>query len=282
MISNIDQRVFKYTALDQSWLDLTIAVNDPRNNSVAPLTMNPGDYIYVSAFLPFNHKFFKLSVSALVGVKPTIEICNGFSAWSSVVDTLDYTAGMTTSNGVIQWTVDWDQTWGRVSRNRTDVLAMAGAPLVYDAYWLRMSWPVIHSFTLEYIGQIFSSDADLFAQYPVLQNSTIMQGWKAGKTDWLDQHILAASYISKELIQRNIILDQSQILDISTMRSAAVHKAANIIYSGLGAKNYSEEIKLSGSLFEQAMRMDKFQVDANANARKDVEEHTISTVRATR
>lgn len=282
MISNIDQRVFKFTAADTSWLDLTIAVNDYQNGKSVAFNMAPGDFLYVSAFLPFNHKFLKLRDVSETESKPKVEICSSSAEWSGVVDIIDYTIGMQLS-GVIQWTVDYDKSWGRVSRNRTDIIAMAGAPFVYDAYWLRISWPDgLTGVELEYLGQLFSDDMDLYAEYPLLQNPVIMNGWKAGKTSWQDQHVLAAEYIAKELIQRNIILNQSQILDIATLRNAAVHKVAHIIYSGLGVKNYEKELVSAAAAFEQAMRLDKFQVDANANARKDIHEHTVTTSRATR
>ena len=282
MISNIDQRVFKFTAADESWLDLTIAVNDFQNGKSVALVMEPEDFIYISAFLPFNHKYLKLKTPSPIEVAPKVEVCSSSAEWSEVADIIDYTVGLQLS-GVIQWTVDWDKTWGRVSRNRTDIIAMAGAPTVYDAYWIRISFPSgPTAFGLEYVGQLFSDDQDLYAQYPVLQSPTIMKGWNLLKTSWLDQHVLAAEYISKELIQRKVIINQSQLLDIATLRSPAVHKAAHIIYSGLGVKNYQNEIVHSAAAFEQAMRMDKFQVDSDGDGRKGIPDMTVTSSRATR
>lgn len=282
MQSNLDQRVFLYTASGPTWTDLTSKVNEWTSGQSASVAMVPGDYLYIASFLPFNHKYFKLSTVSGVARTPLIEVLNAPAEWSPVVDQIDYTGGFT-SSGVLQWTPNFDKNWGLVTDSARDITALSGGPTVYGAYWLRISFSAAISMGVKYIGQRFSSDEELFQEYPNLSKSTIMTGWKAGKTDWADQHLTAACYIAKELVQRNILFTNQQILDIATLRSAAVHKTAHIIYSGLGAKNYVEEIKLAQQNFSEAMNLDRFQVDTNANARKDRSEVTMNTTsRATR
>lgn len=276
MQSNLDQRVFFFDASANTFTDHTVALNDWSNNKTAALVFDSGDYLYVSSFLPFNHKYFRFSVPSAVARTPTIELLNSPAEWNEVVDKIDYSNGMQ-QNGVIQWTPNWDKNWGLVSESSRDVPALSGGPTIYDAYWMRFSFPTGSTFTLSYIGQKFSSDIDLYMEYPILQNSQILASWKTGKIDWDDQHLLSASYITKVLKQRNIILNDNQILDIATLRSPAVHKAAHIIYSGLGARNYAEEIKLTSQNFESAMTQDKFRTDVNANARLDRSERVIIT-----
>jgi|SRR6478609_4680999 len=278
MQSNIDQRVLKYTLLTDSFSDLTAVVNEATSANSASVSMLPGDYLYVSAFLPFNHKFFKLTAGeeADPGAVPLIELLNAPTEWTAVVDQIDYTGGFS-SSGVLQWTPNWDSNWGLVSQSNRDVPALQNGPVVYQAYWLRISFPDPIAFGMDYVGQKFSSDADLYAEYPMLNQTAILSGWKVGKADWEDQHILAATYIAKELIQRNLAVSKDQILDISTLRSAAVHKTAHIIYSGLGVKNYAENIAAALKAFELAMKQDKFGLDVNGNARKDREEVTMKT-----
>ncbi len=276
MQSNLDQRIILYDASASTFVDLTIKLNEWNNLLTAPIIMDPGDYLYISTFLPFNHKYFKLSVISPTSEIPTMEVLNGPTDWSPVVDILDYTFGMTVS-GVMQWTTDYDKGWGLISRSKVDVPSLSGGPMIYDSYWMRISFATQAVFTLEYIGQKFSSDADLYQEYPSLQSTSILTSWKTGKTTWDDQHLLAANYISKMLIQRNLIFTNNQILDIASLRSPSVHKAAHIIYSGLGARNYAEEIKMAEVNFDKAMTQDKFQVDTNSNARKDRSEVTMMT-----
>jgi hypothetical protein len=276
MQSNLDQRIFFYDASATSWTDHTVALNDWKNGKNVSLTFDAGDYLYISTFLPFNHKFFRFFPGSAAARSPRVELLNAPNEWSLVVDQLDYTGGMRNS-GVLQWTPNFDKNWGLVTDSQRDIDALAGGPTIYDAYWLRISFTQVTTFTLSYIGQRFSSDNDLFMEYPMLQNQQILAGWAQGKTDWEDQHLLAALYLAKEMRQRNIIFSDNQILDIATLRSPAVHKAAHIIYSGLGARNYAEEIKLAAENFTRAMTQDKFRTDTNANARLDRSEKVIMT-----
>jgi len=281
MQSNIDQRILFYDASANSWTDHTKALNDHMNGKTAALSFDSGDYLYVSSLLPFNHKFFGVSTASNDNQSPIIELAAASNEWNQTVDQLDYTDQFAVS-GVLQFTTNWDKQWARFSRNVTDLAAMATAPVVYDSYWFRISFAAATQFTLSYIGQLFSSDSDLYAEYPQLQNEAILEGWETGKTTWFDQHVIAANYLAKALIERKITVTRDQILDIATFRSAAVHKTAHIIFSGLGAKNYENEIKQAAANYKEAMTIDKFQVDTNLNARKDISEILVTTSRATR
>lgn len=283
MQSNLDQRVMLYSSGDQTFTDITVQVNQWNNGQTVEINMVSGDYIYISSFLPFNHKFIDFAAASEDAVAPLIEICAGRAEWNPVADQLDYTLGFTQS-GILQFTPQYDEKgWGIIGKSTTEVDALANAPVVYHSYWMRFSFPSAISFELKYIGQKFSSDVDLFEEYPMLRKTTLMSGWQVGKTDWNDQHLLAANYISKEMVQRGLIFTNNQILDIATLRNPSVHKAAWIIYSGLGAKNYEAEIKNSSQNFETAMTQKIFQVDLNANAVKDRGEVLYATTsRATR
>lgn len=282
MQSNLDQRVFLYKAEGAGWTDLTPRVNEWTSGLYSTVNLTTGDYIYIACFLPFNHKYFKLSAVAEDATTPVIEVLNAPAEWSQVVDLIDYTGGFTAS-GVLQWTPNFDKNWGLVTDSARDITSLSGGPTVYGAYWLRISFADPVTLGIDYIGQRFSTDDELYQEYPSLKATAILSGWKSGKTNWDDQHLTAACYIAKELVQRNIMITNQQILDIATLRSAAVHKTAQIIYSGLGVKNYAEEIKIAQQNFSEAMNLDRFQVDTNANARKDRHEvYANTTSRMTR
>lgn len=282
MQSNLDQRIFFYSAVGGTFTDCTVELNEWKNGKNVTLTFAAGDFLYISTFLPFNHKYFKFYTPSTLIRRPTVELLNAPNEWSNVADYIDYTGGMK-ANGVVQWTPNFDKSWGMVTDSSRDVASLAGGPTVYDAYWARISFASGTTFSISYIGQRFTSDYDLYMEYPTLQSPQILGSWAQGKTDWEDQHLLAANYIAKTMKQRNIIFSDNQILDIASLRSPSVHKTAHIIFSGLGAKNYAEEIKLASENFEAALTQDKFRTDGNANARLERPEKVLATTgRATR
>jgi hypothetical protein len=283
MMSTLDQRILLYTASGSTWTDLTLKLCDPTKNQTQAFSMSAGDCIYISSFLPFNHKYFKVTTAA-GSTKPVKIETNDLSTWYEVADYLDQTRNMQES-GNMQFTRDRDKGWGRVGKSK-EIPELASAPFqIYDSYWTRISFPtavVPLTFTLSYIGQCFSTDDDLLAQYPALRSTQLLTAWAAGKTSWLDQHLLAAGYIAKTLRQRNIIFSNEQLLDISTLVSAAVHKTAEIIYGGLGAKNYEKEIAITSARFEKAMKMDKFHVDSDMDGIKSVSDSIMTVSRMSR
>lgn len=285
MISSLDQRILYWNSANSTFTDYTIALNDPTNTQSVAFSMAAGDFIYLSSFLPFNHKYFKLKsgVATANGRSPKVEV-NDSATWSPVVDILDYTGKLGASQ-VIQFTRDRDKTWSRISRSTTDVPVLVTAPVVYDSYWTRISFPGGGSnmtFTLEFIGQCFSTDTDLLEQYPALRSPKLLAGFDTSKTNWNDQHLLAASYLTKVLRQKKLVLTNDQILDIAVMRTPAVHKVAEIIYTGLGAKNYEKEIAAASAAFSRAMDMDQFQVDSDQDGLKGMADRGMTVSRATR
>jgi hypothetical protein len=282
MQSSLDQRILFYKANTTTWTDYSIQLNDWNNGKTVSLSMDPGDYLYISSFLPFNHKHFKLATPAVTARSPYIET-NDLAQWFPVADQLDHTSGMTAS-GVIQFTRDRDGRWGRATNNKRNIPVMSGAPTqVYDSFWTRISFPAgAISFTASYIGQCFSSDTDLYAEYPALRNTGLLNAWQTGKADWNDQHLLSACYITKVLRQKNIIQSNEQLLDLATLKTPSVHKTAQIIFSGLGAKNYASDIAAAQKAFEDSLVMGKFQVDADRDGIKGPIDRTSTTLRMTR
>jgi hypothetical protein len=277
MMSSLDQRILVYKSGTSSWTDYSIQLNDWNNSQNVTLTLDPGDYIYISSWLPFNHKYFKFQTVSATPRVPLIET-NDMASWFPVADQLDHTAGMTKS-GVLQFTRDRDGRWGKVTNNKRDIPVMSGVPTqVYDSYWTRISFPAgAITFTLSYIGQCFSTDADLTAEYPALRNAGLKTAWEPGKADWNDQHLLAACYIVKTLRQKRIIQSNEQLLDIATLRSPSLHKTAHIIWSGLGSKNYAAEIAATQKAFEDSLVMGSFQVDQDQDGIKGAGDRTATT-----
>ena len=147
---------------------------------------------------------------------------------------------------------------------------------------MRLSFDTTPSFSLNYVGSLFCEESDLFAEYPSLNQAVLLNSWKVGKTDWLDQRVVATEFIVTDLKRRNIITERSQVIELATLTYACVHKTANIIYSGLGPRNYAEEIDLSGKRYIDAMNQNKFEQDANASSIKETFESNVTSRRASR
>ena len=286
MISNIDQRVLFYDASESAFTDITRQVND-FNTGIVSLVFDTGDYLYFGSFLPFNHKFFKFGAPNSVAATPTVETYDG-TEWDTVVDQLDYTElnGATFGrSGILQFTPNLFETnWNIVSRTtqEANLPEFANGPEIYQKYWARISYSANISYQLKYVGSKFCDDDDLYQEYPFFNNNSIRQAWDGTKVDWEDQQILAAEYIVFELKRRNIIVERSQILELSTLKEAAVHRTAHIIWNGLGARNYSEELGKSAKLYIDAMNQNKFETDTDGDGRKDRSEMIVTTQRATR
>jgi hypothetical protein len=84
------------------------------------------------------------------------------------------------------------------------------------------------------------------------------------------------------LVRKSVIIERSQILDIANLKEACVHKTAQIIMNGLGAKNYEKEIDSAVKLYQKAIEIKKYDVDANADGQKQRFEKKLSISRATR
>ncbi len=286
MISNIDQRILFYDSSEGGFTDITKLVNSYDAGS-ASLTFDVGDYLYIGSYFPINHKYFGLTIPNSTIADISIESL-GASKWCPVVNIIDYTASsllapMNTS-GILQFTPDRDEGWNMVGDTSDEpfLTEFANGPTIYDRYWSRISFSASVSFTLKYVGSLFASEEDLLIEYPHLRQPVLLDSWKSGKTSWLEQLLYASEYVIKELTKKSVIIERSQILDTSILQEATVHKAAQIIYTGLGAKNYEKEIGEATKRFSENINLKKYDVDKNANGQKERYEKRITTNRATR
>jgi len=146
---------------------------------------------------------------------------------------------------------------------------------IYDKYWLRLSWPNAFTAGVGYLGQKFSSDTYLQSIYPDLLQSTILAGYKTGKTDWNEQHFMAAEAIVKDLRKRNVIKDKGQIFDWSVFEEASAHKVAEIVYSAFGTA-YREHALEAHKKYNSEMANKLLVIDENKDGRVDSMESQLS------
>ena len=280
MISNNDQRVIVDNA--GTWSDITKEVNSYRVGS-ADVSLAVGDYIYFGSFLPFNNKYFEFVVGNSTASTMALDIYDG-SKWVPVVDYLDYTesngAGLA-QNGTLQFNKDIDDCWQII--DRTDrVAAFNGGPLIFGKYWARISFDQPTSLTMRYVGSLFATHEDLIAEYPSLANANLIGSWEEDKEDWLDQMVIASEYVIADLKKRGIIVERSQVVEQSVLMSPTIHRAAQIIFNGLGPKNYAEQLKESARLYTEAMNLKYFEQDVNGDGQKARFESFVDSRRVSR
>jgi hypothetical protein len=221
--------------------DISIALGDFRTGTYA-INYTTGKYLYIGTSTPINNLWIELSTPAGASVgSPTVEIWfNG--SWSSAVDVIDQTSGLTAS-GRYSWSIDRNK---GVQREQDSATVGLTGTYIYDRYWTRLSWTGAFTAGIKYIGQKFSSDTSLQTHYPDLLQASLLDGFQSGKTTWDDQHFMAADAIIKDLRKRNIILDRGQVFDWQAFEEASCHKVAEIIYKSFGApyeKQKAEAIK---------------------------------------
>jgi len=259
--------------------DISAKVNDFRAGTQS-FSYTTGTYLYVAAVLPFNHLWFEMgTVNATAAITPTIEIWFG-NAWVPAVDVIDETLGLTLS-GRLSWATDRLKGWDP-EQSSEDVTGVTSFK-IYNMFWLRISWSAnfTGSPTLKYVGQKFSTDDTLYSYYPNLNNSLTLTSFESGKTDWNEQHYMAAEQIVKDLRKRNLIESRAQVLDWTLFEDASCHKVAEIVYTPLG-NAYLALRQEAEAKYKAAMNMQFHSLDKNADGNLSREERRVSTSSMTR
>ena len=249
--SLITQRVLHQTT------DVSIAMGDYRAGVYA-MTYVAGQKLYVGTSAPMNNLWIEISTAAVIATgTPVVEVWYNQS-WVNVVDIIDETSAMTVS-GRLSWTLDLFKSWDYEELSTTVGIANTS---IFNRYWLRISWPNNFVATLGFIGQKFSNDLSFASTYPDLMQSAILTGFKAGKTNWNEQHFMAAEFIVKDLRRRNIILKRGQIMDWTVFEEASNHKVAELVYQAFGAA-YKDQAIEARKKYEIEMSTRTYVIDLN-------------------
>lgn len=267
-----DQRVI-YNSID-----ISPKVNDYRAGAQA-FAYVAGGYLYIGAAVPFNALWFEFGSLNSVASTPTVKIWFG-NAWTDAVDVIDDTEGMT-KTARLSWNTDQFKGWDRVQSSET--VSGLSSFKIYWKYWVRLSWSASFTAgtTLKYVGQKFSDDDTLFSFYPDLSNTDIMTGFETGKSNWDEQHYMAAEHIIRDLTKRGVIRAAGQIMDWTIFQAASCHKLAEMVYRAFG-QPYIDQMAGARKDYEDALDARFLNVDKNLSGSLDQEETAISTGFGTR
>lgn len=241
--------------------DLSVKMADYNQGNQSLAITATEDYLYIGAYYPFNAKFFKMKTVATIVSNPTIEYWTGSSGWKEAVEVIDETGGFK-NNGFITLVPNKDYGWIREDTSRITALY---SKVIYDLFWLRIKFSADTVIDLEWIGELFSNDYDLGAEFPDLLRSQTLDSFKTGKTDWEEQHVIAAKVIIDDLKAKKIINFKEQILDRKELTLASVQKCAALIYSSFG-DDYADNRKDAELEYQKRLKKDIFNIDTNESA----------------
>lgn len=257
--------------------DLTASLGNYHNNPSTVALKTTTDYLYIGSILPFNHIYLKFDVLNNSNADLNVEIWNG-NGWQAAAEILDETAtnGNTFGqNGFITWTPDKSKGWGRddTNVNGTERITGLGNVTIYDKYWVRFS--VTQNLTgttaIQWVGNLFNNDDDIGSEFPDLLRSNTLTGFETGKTDWQEQSVRAAQIIINDLIDLNIIQDESQILERHQLMPASVMKTAEIVFSAFG-DDFIDNRNDARKEYEKRIQKKIFTVDKDNDAIADRQE----------
>jgi hypothetical protein len=265
---------------DSTLVDRTIAWQNPYTATGA---YDCKSYLYMSSYLPFNHRYFDIATANNKTGTLSVDVWYN-SAWTAVVDIVDYTHDGTQSfgqSGNIVFTIDKDKGWS-TEDDSSDITELATTK-VYGMYWIRFGFDSAtdSACVINYIGNKFCTDTDLYVYYPLFNNSSIKTSFKSGKTTWIDQEISASNYIISDLKSRHLMISKNQILNTERFLVPCIHKTAEIIFAGMG-QSYLDQKNQAAKSYYDSMNQDNFGLDFNQDGKMSRSENQVILRRMTR
>lgn len=256
--------------------EITKQANDYKAGSYEFSYVTAQDYIYIGSDLPLNHLYFKVGTTVnLVAATTTVEVWNG-RAWVAAVNVSDQTNALAQS-GFIEFIPDRDEGWENESTNYKgeQITGLTGV-VIYDLYWHRISFSATLTalVDIDWVGNLFSTDNDLYAEYPVFNSSTLKGAFETSKTTWEEQHVRAAEMVIKDLKKKQIIVGPGQILVREDYRLASVSKAAQIIFTAMG-DDYVDDLASAKAEYDARLDASIHQVDRDNDAILDEKEKFV-------
>lgn len=257
--------------------DISTELDEYANGTKIVPLVAAEDFIYIGSRLPFNHLYFKLKTLNVSPSTMTAKYWDG-SNWIDFVEFKDQTNGFT-SSGFVNFVPNRDKPFMMCSTNYSGQKVQGLETVtIYDLYWVRLSFSADLDATteLKWLGNLFSNDNNLAGEYPDFVRPNVMTAFKAGTTDFEEQHVIAANLIVDDLINRGIVNDGAQILNRSDYTMAAVHKVAELICNAFG-DDYADQKKAAREEYQARLQKRIHKVDVNKSGSEEPFERKNST-----
>jgi len=258
--------------------DISNNVSNYHSGSDAITFVADEDYFYLGQRFAFNQFYIKLAALSTASSVMLLSYWDG-KEWRSVVEVGDNTSGFT-KDGKVFFVPDKQYGWMKsdtVRNSGVEEITGLGDVIIYDRYWLRVSFSVdLDADTaIQWIGKLFASDDDLYSEYPMFNNSSLKTAIETGKTNYEEQRLRATEVCIDNLITKGIINNGNQLLDAEKLKTPIVSKTAEIIFSMLGFDEYEEDRKRARNEYTSRLNKDIFNVDRNDNALLDDRETNV-------
>lgn len=259
---------------NSSLLDFSSKVKTQHEDEATlPIVANE-DYVFIGSRYPFNSIYFKFKTANTNTSTISVSYWEG-NEWINAVEVIDETNGFK-KDGYVTFVPDKNEPgWLREDTvqgdGNSEEIQGLGSLVIYDHYWLRLKFSNDLSATtsVNWIGDLFCSDADIYSEYPIFNSTNLKSAYKVGKTDWENQRIRASDLVISDLVTRNIIEDSGQLLDKDKLKLATVSRTAQIIFNALG-DDYVDDTLKAKKEYGERIRENMLSIDKNANARLDV------------
>lgn len=251
--------------------DISAQVCDPREAPTDLVIVAAEDALYIGSDLPFNHRFFMLEKKNEVAGSVAVAVWDG-SAFTACEDVQDLTAvgGVPFArSGLIRFALPQNVGWYKVY-DSSEIAALSTLK-VKASYWIRLTFSAAFDFALQYVGFRFAKDSDLAIYYPDLQQDSVRRAYAQGvpMANWDKLHVEAAEELLSDLRAEDVICSANQVLNPELFMRAAVHKMAEMAYSGLVRP---EQREFAQGKYKKAMALKIFDVDTNKNGRLETAE----------
>ena len=259
-------------------IDYSTELDDYYSGTASTDIVAAEDKLYVGSTLPFNHLYFKFSTANTTASVITAKVWDG-NNWNAVAELIDQTksSGATFGqDGYISWTPDKQKGWGREDTQDSsgnELVTNLGGANIYDKYWIEFTFSanLDNPTVIDWVGQLFSDDNILGAEFPDLTRSALLANIESGKTSWEEQHVRAAEILADDLIDQKVIVNKNQILERREFQRAATSKVAELAFVILG-DDYSDDRDAARVEYQRRISKNMFTTDRDNDGRVDLKE----------
>jgi len=256
--------------------DHSKALIDYNAGSMTLSSFGTSDAIYIGDINPSNHKYFKFDTANTDASVLDLKLWDGtnFIDLAELRDDTSLSSAAFGQSEFVTWVPDKDLTnWSREDTEDIDDLSTIK---IYDLYWVKITTSInmTSGFVLDWVGNLFSNDQDLYTEYPIFNRAAIQALFST--SDWQRQIQKAAEIIIDDLQKKGIIEHEGQIVEREQLNLASTHRTAQIIFGSMGDDYEDDRVKAKRD-YEDRLARGIYRIDTNKNATLDISEHNTKT-----
>jgi hypothetical protein len=242
------------------------SIDNQDETTTLPLALvKDEDYYYVGQHFPCNNFYMKVNTVNDVSANINIEYYDN-TQWRSAVDILDATkiSGVPVArSGVIQFSPDTQYRWHKTADTTTGQFPDELSTLnIFNVYWFRFSYSqsLNASTALDRITYSFSSSQ----QIDNLDKDVADYLDDFGLTTWEDPIITSSESVVLDLMNRGIILNRGEILNLQDVTRATDWQTLIWIYRNLGG-DFKDKLTEAKANYQKSFGQ-KLSLDRNEDA----------------